>query len=176
MIPLSQTHTQSLLLCGCTHSMRFLHYHTNVTLHYGFQYKKSHVAEIITGPIIYSETWVWHFALMTGTKCTWQCDGNTWSLQSDYIKVIGYLLLRACWPNGNGCFNVCWMLYLLGLTLSWGILFWNFCRLVNGTSWPCLVIHKINYANYSQHEVYKNSKKGCLSWELNLKAIAFSIN
>ena len=53
-----QTHTQSSSLCGCTHSTQFLHCHTNVTLHYGFQYKKSHVMEIITGLIIYSETWV----------------------------------------------------------------------------------------------------------------------
>src|SRR5258708_31422161 len=87
-------------------AMQFLHCHTNVTLHYGFQYKKSHVAEIITGPIIYSETWVRHFALTTGAKCTWQCDGNTRSLQNDYIKVIGHLLLRACWLNGNGWFNL----------------------------------------------------------------------
>ena len=77
---MSQTHTQLLLLCGHTCSMRFLHCHTNVTLHYGFQYKKSHVMEIITGLIIYSKTWVRHFTLMTGTKCMWQCDGNTQSL------------------------------------------------------------------------------------------------
>src|SRR5258708_38081134 len=102
-----QTHTQLSLLRGHTHSMLFLHCHTNVTLHYGFQYKKSHVAEIITGPIIYSETWVQHFTPTTGTKCTWQCDGNTQSFKSDYIKVIGYLSSRACWPNGNGCFNLC---------------------------------------------------------------------
>src|SRR5258708_27532911 len=108
----AQTRTQSSSLRGRTHSTRFLHCHTNVTLHYGFQYKKSHVAEIITGPIIYSETWVRHFAPTTGAKCTWQCDGNTRSLKSDYIKVISYLSSSACCPNVKVLFNFCCMLKL----------------------------------------------------------------
>src|SRR5258705_10296415 len=102
---LYQTRTQSSSLRGRTRSTRFLHCHTNVTLHYGFQYKKSHVAEIITGPIIYSETWVRHFAPTTGAKCTWQCDGNTRSFKNDYIKVIGYQLSMALSLDENGLFN-----------------------------------------------------------------------
>src|SRR5260221_1335444 len=114
-----QTHTQLSSLRGRTHSTRFLHCHTNVTLHYGFQYKKSHVAEIITGPIIYSETWVRHFAPTTGAKCTWQCDGNTRSLISDYIKLIRYRLSTARWPNRNRSFNLSLTAALLECTLSY---------------------------------------------------------
>ncbi len=33
--------------------------------------------EIMTSLIIYSKTWVQHFTLTTGTKCRWQCNGDT---------------------------------------------------------------------------------------------------